>query len=37
MVDDGTCPAGQIKEVSGADNVATGIVRGRENAFRDWA
>jgi hypothetical protein len=26
-VDDGTCPAGQIKEVSGAKMAATGIVR----------
>jgi hypothetical protein len=26
-VDDGTCPAGQIKEVSGTKMIATGIVR----------
>lgn len=26
-VDDGTCPAGQVKEVSGAKMAATGIVR----------
>jgi hypothetical protein len=26
-VDDGTCPAGQIKEISGAKMNATGIVR----------
>jgi hypothetical protein len=26
-VDDGTCPAGQIKEVSGTKMAATGIVR----------
>jgi hypothetical protein len=29
-VDDGTCPAGQIKEVSGAKIVATGIVHTRK-------
>ena len=29
-VDDGTCPAGQIKEVSGAKMTATGIVRARK-------
>ncbi len=33
-VDDGTCPAGQIKEVSGAKMMATGVV-GVRNAFRD--
>ncbi|MBX9649349.1 MAG: hypothetical protein K2X57_20105 [Xanthobacteraceae bacterium] len=27
MVDDGSCPAGQIKEVSGARMTATGVVR----------
>ena len=27
-VDDGTCPAGQIKEVSGAKMTPTGIARG---------
>ena len=26
-VDDGTCPAGQIKEVSGAKMTSTGIIR----------
>jgi len=26
-VDDGTCPAGQVKEISGAKMAATGIVR----------
>jgi hypothetical protein len=26
-VDDGTCPAGQIKEVSGTKMIATGVVR----------
>jgi hypothetical protein len=29
-VDDGTCPAGQIKEVSGARMSATGIVRAQK-------
>lgn len=29
-VDDGTCPAGQIKEVSGAKMVANGIVHTRK-------
>jgi hypothetical protein len=29
-VDDGTCPAGQIKEVSGAKMVATGVVHTRK-------
>jgi hypothetical protein len=29
-VDDGTCPAGQIKEVSGAKMSTTGIVRTRK-------
>ena len=27
MVDDGTCPAGQVKEVSGSKMAETGIVR----------
>ena len=27
MVDDGSCPAGQIKEVSGAKMTATGVLR----------
>jgi hypothetical protein len=30
MVDDGSCPAGQIKEVSGTQMTATGIVRARK-------
>jgi hypothetical protein len=29
-VDDGTCPAGEVKEVSGAQMTATGVVRGRK-------
>lgn len=29
-VDDGTCPAGQIKEVSGANMVANGVVYTRK-------
>ena len=29
-VDDGTCPAGQIKEVSGAKLVANGVVHTRK-------
>jgi hypothetical protein len=29
-VDDGTCPAGQVKEVSGAKMSSTGIVRARK-------
>ena len=29
-VDDGTCPAGQVKEVSGAKMVATGVVHTRK-------
>jgi hypothetical protein len=29
-VDDGTCPAGQIKEVSGAKMVAKGVVHTRK-------
>ena len=29
-VDDGTCPAGQIKEVSGAKIIATGVVHTRK-------
>jgi hypothetical protein len=29
-VDDGTCPAGQVKEVSGAKMLATGVVRMRK-------
>jgi hypothetical protein len=30
QVDDGSCPAGQIKEVSGAKMTATGIVSARK-------
>lgn len=30
LVDDGTCPAGQIKEVSGSKMTATGIVAVRK-------
>jgi len=30
MVDDGSCPAGQIKEVQGAQMTASGIVRTRK-------
>jgi hypothetical protein len=29
LVDDGSCPAGQIKEVSGAQMTTTGVVRTR--------
>ncbi len=29
-VDDGTCPAGQVKEVSGAKMTAAGVVRARK-------
>jgi hypothetical protein len=29
-VDDGTCPAGQIKEVSGAKMIASGVVHTRK-------
>jgi hypothetical protein len=29
-VDDGTCPAGEIKEVSGAKMTETGVVRARK-------
>jgi uncharacterized protein DUF6719 len=29
-VDDGTCPAGQIKEVSGTKMTASGVVRARK-------
>jgi hypothetical protein len=29
-VDDGTCPAGQVKEVSGAKMVANGVVHTRK-------
>ena len=30
MIDDGTCPAGQVKEVSGAKMGETGVVRARK-------
>jgi hypothetical protein len=30
LVDDGSCPAGQIKEVSGARMTATGILRAQK-------
>jgi Family of unknown function (DUF6719) len=30
MVDDGTCPAGQVKEVSGTKMTAAGVVRARK-------
>ncbi len=30
LVDDGSCPAGQIKEVSGAQMTANGVVRVRK-------
>jgi hypothetical protein len=30
MVDDGSCPAGQIKEVTGVKLTATGIARARK-------
>jgi hypothetical protein len=30
LVDDGTCPAGQIKEVSGAKMTPAGVVRTRK-------
>ena len=30
LVDDGSCPTGQIKEVSGAQMTATGVVRTRK-------
>jgi hypothetical protein len=30
MVDDGSCPVGQIKEVSGAQMTTTGVVRVRK-------
>jgi Family of unknown function (DUF6719) len=29
-IDDGTCPAGQVKEVSGAKMTETGVVRSRK-------
>ena len=33
-VDDGTCPAGQIKEVAGAKLTASGVVRSRQCVAR---
>lgn len=30
LVDDGTCPAGQVKEVSGAKMTSTGVVPARK-------
>jgi hypothetical protein len=30
LVDDGTCPAGQIKEVSGAQMTTSGVLRTRK-------
>ena len=30
MVDDGSCPAGQIKEVTGVKMTTTGIIRARK-------
>jgi hypothetical protein len=30
LVDDGTCPAGQVKQVSGSKMTATGIVAARQ-------
>jgi hypothetical protein len=30
LVDDGSCPAGQIKEVSGSQMTATGVVATRK-------
>ncbi len=29
-VDDGTCPAGQVKEISGTKMTSTGVVRSRK-------
>jgi hypothetical protein len=34
MVDDGSCPAGQIKEVTGVKMTTTGIARARKCAPR---
>ena len=34
MVDDGSCPAGQIKEVQGAQMTTTGVVRTRKCVSR---
>ena len=35
LVDDGSCPAGQIKEVAGAQMTTSGVLRTK-NAFRGW-
>ena len=34
MVDDGSCPAGQIKEVQGSQMTATGVLRTRKCVSR---
>jgi hypothetical protein len=34
-VDDGTCPAGQIKEVAGANLTASGVARTRQCVARN--
>lgn len=34
-VDDGTCPAGQIKEVAGANLTSSGIARSRQCVARN--
>jgi len=34
MVDDGTCPAGQVKEVSGAKMTSVGVARTRQCVAR---
>ena len=36
LVDDGSCPAGQIKEVPGSQMTTTGIVARPANACRGW-
>jgi hypothetical protein len=33
-VDDGSCPAGQVKEVAGANLTASGVVRSRQCVTR---
>jgi hypothetical protein len=33
-VDDGACPAGQVKEVAGANLTASGVVRSRQCVAR---
>ena len=37
QVDDGTCPAGQVKEVSGAKMTSSGIARARKCVPRSGA